>query len=194
MLRPRAFAPAALAVYNSERGVGRRPVRPRPDPDQLWTGTPLPSSQSAMALFDAFRPKWKHSDPDVRVAAAGELDDPMILRRMVIEDGHSFVRHRVFDILREKYPDQEMYADLAKNSDDEEIRRKAIKKLLDESFWKKSPRTTNTAMSATPPSIAWKSCARTCGASGRSPVELAVLVEGRSAGPATHRVLPVGRS
>ena len=98
-----------------------------------WTGTPLPSSQSAMALFDAFRPKWKHSDPDVRVAAAGELDDPMILRRMVIEDGHSFVRHRVFDILREKYPDQEMYADLAKNSDDEEIRRKAIKKLLDES-------------------------------------------------------------
>ena len=86
-----------------------------------------------MALFDAFRPKWKHSDPDVRMAAAGELDDPMILRRMVIEDGHSFVRHRVFDILREKYPDQEMYADLAKNSDDEEIRRKAVKKLLDES-------------------------------------------------------------
>ncbi len=67
------------------------------------------------------------------MAAAGELDDPMILRRMVIEDGHSFVRHRVFDILREKYHDQEMYADLAKNSDDEEIRRKAVKKLLDES-------------------------------------------------------------
>ena len=66
------------------------------------------------------------------MAAAGELDDPMILRRMVIEDGHWFVRHRVFDILREKYPDQAMYADLARNSNDEEIRRKAIKKLVDQ--------------------------------------------------------------
>ncbi len=67
------------------------------------------------------------------MAAAGELDDPMILRTMVIEDGHWLVRHRVFDILREKYPDQEMYTELARNSDDEEIRRKAIKRLLDES-------------------------------------------------------------
>ena len=53
---------------------------------------------------------------------------------MVIEDAHWFVRHRVFDILREKYPDQEMYADLARNSNDEEIRRKAVKKLQDTSI------------------------------------------------------------
>lgn len=89
-----------------------------------------------MSLFDAFRPKWKHSDPDVRIASACELDDPLILQKMVIEDGHWLVRHRVFDVLREKYPDQKMYADLAKNSDDEEIRRKAIKQLLSESILK----------------------------------------------------------
>ncbi len=87
-----------------------------------------------MGVLDAFRPKWKHSDPDVRIAAADEIDDPTILRGMVIEDAHWFVRHRVFDILREKYPDQEMYADLARNSNDEEIRRKAVKKLQDTSI------------------------------------------------------------
>ena len=112
---------------------GTAAVGPESATESVPVLVPLADLQSPMALFDAFRPKWKHSDPDVRVAAAGELDDPMILRTMVIEDGHWLVRHRVFDILREKYPDQEMYTELARNSDDEEIRRKAIKRLLDES-------------------------------------------------------------
>lgn len=85
-----------------------------------------------MALFDLFRPKWKHSDPDVRIAAAQELEDPSTLTQMAAADREWFVRHRVFDVIREKFADQTSFAYLAKNSIDEEIRRKAVKLLTDE--------------------------------------------------------------
>ena len=85
-----------------------------------------------MGLFDLFRPKWKHSDPDTRLEAAREMTDQTLLRQMAATDRDWFVRHRVFDIIREQDPGDSAFAFLAKNSTDEEIRRKAVKKLRDE--------------------------------------------------------------
>lgn len=85
-----------------------------------------------MGLFDLFRPKWKHSDPDTRLEAAREMTDQILLRQMAATDRDWFVRHRVFDIIREQDPGDSAFAFLAKNSTDEEIRRKAVKKLRDE--------------------------------------------------------------
>ena len=85
-----------------------------------------------MGLFDLFRPKWKHSNPDTRLEAAREMTDQTLLRQMAATDRDWFVRHRVFDIIREQDPGDSVFAFLAKNSTDEEIRRKAVKKLRDE--------------------------------------------------------------
>ena len=85
-----------------------------------------------MGLFNLFRPRWKHSNPDVRIEAAGALPDMETLQQMAANDRDWFVRHRVFDIVRDRHPGDDVYAFLAKNSLDEEIRRKAVKKLKDE--------------------------------------------------------------
>ena len=85
-----------------------------------------------MGLLDSLRPKWKNSDPDVRITAARELDNPEILVGMAANDPEWFVRHRTFDVIREKFDSQDNYAYLARNAGDEEIRRKAVKKLSDQ--------------------------------------------------------------
>ena len=88
-----------------------------------------------MGLFDFFRPKWKHSNPDVRIAAARETGDIEILQKLATVDRDWFVRHRVFDEIRDrKLGTDGVYGHLAKNSVDEEIRRKAVKKLKDEAL------------------------------------------------------------
>jgi hypothetical protein len=85
-----------------------------------------------MGLFDLFRPKWKHSDPDVRIAAASEISDENILIEMAAKDREWFVRHNAFDLLRSHHCGQHVYAQLARHAGDEEIRRKAIKRLTDQ--------------------------------------------------------------
>ena len=85
-----------------------------------------------MGVFDLFRPKWKHSDPDVRVAAANETGDESILIEMAAKDREWFVRHNAFDVLRSRNCGQHVYAHLARHAGDEEIRRKAIKRLTDQ--------------------------------------------------------------
>ena len=47
-----------------------------------------------MGVLDALRPKWKHSDADVRSSAVAEIDDPAVLVEMIIGDGEWFVRHK----------------------------------------------------------------------------------------------------
>jgi hypothetical protein len=85
-----------------------------------------------MGVFDFFRPKWKHSDPDVRIAAASEVSDENILIEMAAKDREWFVRHNAFDVLRSRDCGQHVYAHLARHAGDEEIRRKAIKRLSDQ--------------------------------------------------------------
>ena len=80
-----------------------------------------------MGILDPLRPKWKHSDADVRIAAAKELDDPAILVKMIVGDGEWFVRHNAFSRLRDLDPDEQWYSKLMRESGDEEIRRKVVK-------------------------------------------------------------------
>ena len=80
-----------------------------------------------MGVLDAIRPRWKHSDADVRIAATKETDDAEILAKMIISDGEWFVRHNALDRIREVNPDQKWYAKIMRESRDEEIRRKVVK-------------------------------------------------------------------
>lgn len=86
-----------------------------------------------MGLLNSLRPKWKHSEADVRLAAAKEIQDPEILCKMIIDDGEWFVRHNALVALRDLNPDQKWYAKLARESRDEEIRRKVVKVMTEQS-------------------------------------------------------------
>ena len=85
-----------------------------------------------MGLLDGLRPKWKNSDPDVRLAAAKELTDIGLLKEIVCTDRDWMVRHHVFMALKDLNPPEAVFIDLAKTASDEEIRRKAIKKIKDQ--------------------------------------------------------------
>ena len=85
-----------------------------------------------MGLIDGLRPKWKNSDPDVRLAAAKELTDINLLKEIVCTDRDWMVRHHVFMALKDLNPTEAVFIELAKTASDEEIRRKAIKKIKDE--------------------------------------------------------------
>jgi len=84
-----------------------------------------------MGLLDGLRPKWKNSDPDVRLAAAKELTDIGLLKEIVCTDRDWMVRHHVFMALKDLNPPEGVFIELAKTASDEEIRRKAIKKIKD---------------------------------------------------------------
>lgn len=86
-----------------------------------------------MGLLDRFRPRWRRSDPDVRRAAIAEIEDAATLTEIAIRDPEWFVRHDAFAALRAMAPDQSFYARLLRESQDEEIRRKAVKVLTDAS-------------------------------------------------------------
>ena len=55
-----------------------------------------------MAIFDWFRPKWRHSDPKVRMAAIAEIDDQSLLFRIAVEDADSKVRCTAVSFLRDQ--------------------------------------------------------------------------------------------
>lgn len=85
-----------------------------------------------MGLLDAIRPDWKHSDADVRIAAAKELSDPEILAKMIVKDGEWFVRHNALARLRAIEPDAKWFRRVVEQSGDEEIRRKVVKVMANE--------------------------------------------------------------
>ncbi len=87
---------------------------------------------NVMGLLDTIRPKWKHSDADVRIAAAKEIQDPEILVTMIVNDGEWFVRHNAFAALRDLNPDQKHYNRLVREAKDEEVRRKVVKVMTSE--------------------------------------------------------------
>ena len=80
-----------------------------------------------MGLLNLFRPKWKHSDADVRIEAIGGISDARTLADIVVADSEWFVRHEAFAKLRSLEPDQGHYARLMRESNDEEIRRQGGK-------------------------------------------------------------------
>lgn len=85
-----------------------------------------------MGLLDAIRPKHKHSNPDIRVEAARETDDISVLLDLAERDGNYFVRHAAFSEIRSRFDEQTHFEHVARNAEDTEVRRKAIKKMLNE--------------------------------------------------------------
>lgn len=85
-----------------------------------------------MSLLDWFRPRWKHSNADVRRDAIREIEDPAILVDMIVEDGEWFIRHEALGALRAMKPEQTHFHQLMRRSTDEEVRRKVVKVMTDE--------------------------------------------------------------
>ena len=85
-----------------------------------------------MGLLNLFRPAWRHSNPDVRREAIRTIQDPAVLAEIIVRDSEWFVRHEAFAALRGIGPDEIHYHRLMRESEDEEIRRKAIKQMTDE--------------------------------------------------------------
>ena len=85
-----------------------------------------------MGMLNWFRPRWKHSDSDIRRAAITEIEDPQILVQMIVADAEWFVRHEALARLRALKPAQTHYHRLMRESGDEEIRRKVVKVMTSE--------------------------------------------------------------
>ena len=85
-----------------------------------------------MGLLNRFRPEWRHSNPDVRLESIPTIEDPAVLVEIIVRDAEWFVRHEAFAALRTMKPGQQHYTRLMRESDDEEIRRKAVKVMTDE--------------------------------------------------------------
>ncbi len=84
-----------------------------------------------MGLLSLFRPKWRHSDSDVRREAIAQMEDPELLVQVILRDSEWFVRHEAVAALRDLKPDQSHYKRLMIESDDEEVRRKVVKVMTD---------------------------------------------------------------
>ena len=109
-----------------------------------------------MGFMDLFRPKWKHSAPEVRekaveglenqatladiskidsdekvrLAAVKKIEDQTVLAYIAQGDSDDFVRRAAV----EKVKDQALLADLAKNDSDDFVRRNAVKKVKDQAL------------------------------------------------------------
>jgi hypothetical protein len=80
-----------------------------------------------MGLFDLFRPKWKHSDADVRARAVRQLDDDAILAQVAQGD----LDDRVRKVAIKRLLDTAVLAAVAENDRDEGVRRAAQDKLAE---------------------------------------------------------------
>ena len=83
-----------------------------------------------MGLRDLFRPKWKHSNGRVRVAAVKTLTDEAVLTELVRTDADWSVRRAAV----KKLTDQAMLTELAKTNEDPCVRWAASKALTDQAL------------------------------------------------------------
>ena len=80
-----------------------------------------------MALMDLFRPKWKHSNWDVRKGAVTELADETLLARIAKSDKHAAVRKAAVG----RVEDQALLGEIATNDEDRGVRMAAIARMED---------------------------------------------------------------
>lgn len=80
-----------------------------------------------MGFLDFFKPKWKHSDPDVRHEAVRHLSDQAILTRVVREDRDPRIRK----LALRKLSDPRLLRQVADNDPDEPLRRQAESALIE---------------------------------------------------------------
>ncbi|HEX4459212.1 MAG TPA: DUF349 domain-containing protein, partial [Polyangia bacterium] len=79
-----------------------------------------------MGLVDLFRPKWKHSNPDVRAEAVRQLGDDQaaLLATIVQHDGDAHVRR----VALKRIDDADVLVGVAKRDPDEALRKAAAEK------------------------------------------------------------------
>ena len=75
-----------------------------------------------MAFADWFRPKWRHSNPTVRMAAVKTLTDPAILGRVAKGDADASIRLAAVELVS----DQRVLGEVAKTDADEQVRGQAL--------------------------------------------------------------------
>lgn len=88
-----------------------------------------------MNFFNLFRPKWKNSDPDVRLKAVEKLTDPQILAEIVRTEKYYKVRL----LAASKLDDQPTITEMA-NDHNWQIRQAAIQKMTDQKLLAKIAR------------------------------------------------------
>ena len=81
-----------------------------------------------MGFFDLFRPKWKHPDPAVRLAAVERLDDQAVLVVVATADADEDVRKAAV----ERLDDQVVLVEIATTDADEDVRKAAVERLDDQ--------------------------------------------------------------
>ena len=80
-----------------------------------------------MAVADWFRPKWRHSNPSIRVAAVKALTSPATLGRVAREDADASIRSVAVEMLS----DQSVLGEVAKADADEGVRALALGRVTD---------------------------------------------------------------
>lgn len=78
-----------------------------------------------MALLDLFKPKWKHSDPKVRLKAIEEITNQQVLKEVAKNDENWEVRKTATIKITYKT----ILADIAKNDENSDVRKIATAKL-----------------------------------------------------------------
>jgi hypothetical protein len=80
-----------------------------------------------MSLLDLFKPKWKHGNPAVRLAAVATLADQAMLARIASEDASDEVRVAATRRLTEK----EVLGWLASSAESVRVREAAVERVVD---------------------------------------------------------------
>ncbi len=97
-----------------------------------------------MAFLDLFRPKWKHSNPEIRISSVKKIKKSRRLKEIIENDSDERVKQVAwFQIAKndkwgsegiyavKSLEDQKLLADIAKNEGKEYLRTAAVKKLED---------------------------------------------------------------
>ena len=87
-----------------------------------------------MSWMDLLRPKWKHSNSFVRLAAVGKMTSQATLAKIAASDSESTVR--IAAVYR--LTDQDRLAEVARTNNDKEARYAALENMTDPSLRKSS--------------------------------------------------------
>jgi len=88
----------------------------------------IDEAEAEMEFIDLFRPKWKHSDPEVRREAVKKLTRQALLAKLVKTEKSAYVRLHALTNLTDEF----VLAEISKTDTDPEVRQAAVKKLVDQ--------------------------------------------------------------
>ena len=86
-----------------------------------------------MEMKNLFKPKWQHSNPEVREAAVKNLTDQALLAEIAKNDRDKWVREAAM----KKIIDQDLLAEIDRNDKEREAQLITAEKLKDKSFAQK---------------------------------------------------------